>query len=74
MDLAQYPPRPIGSPDDPLADPFDDPSYSFSYRAADHSRSEDNDATGRVRGKNFIYRINNLLKSFLSPCRSLFLY
>ncbi|XP_073843854.1 cuticular protein 73D [Musca autumnalis] len=50
MGLAQYPPGPIGSPDDPLADPFDDPSYSFSYRTPDQSRSEDNDATGRVRG------------------------
>lgn len=51
MGLAQYPPGPIGSPDDPLADPFDDPSYSFSYSTPDQSRSEDNDATGRVRGK-----------------------
>ncbi|XP_061399423.1 uncharacterized protein LOC133335135 [Musca vetustissima] len=50
MGLAQYPPGPIGSPDDPLADPFDDPSYSFAYRTPDQSRSEDNDATGRVRG------------------------
>uniref|UniRef100_A0A1I8N2D6 Cuticle protein n=2 Tax=Musca domestica TaxID=7370 RepID=A0A1I8N2D6_MUSDO len=50
MGLAQYPPGPIGSPDDPLADPFDDPSYSFSFRTPDQSRSEDNDATGRVRG------------------------
>ncbi|XP_046808758.1 uncharacterized protein LOC111683423 [Lucilia cuprina] len=48
--LDQYPPRAIGSPDDPLADPYDDPSYSFSYRTADQSRSEENDATGRVRG------------------------
>ncbi|KAL9908540.1 cuticular protein 73D [Glossina fuscipes fuscipes] len=49
-DLAQYPIRSRGSPDDPLADPYDDPSYSFSFRTADHSRSEDSDSTGRVRG------------------------
>lgn len=49
--LNQYPPpRPIGSPDDPLADPFDDPSYSFSYRTNDQSRSEESDPSGRVRG------------------------
>ncbi|XP_075161339.1 cuticular protein 73D [Haematobia irritans] len=50
MGLAQYPPGPIGSPDDPLADPYDDPTYRFSFRTSDQSRSEDNDATGRVRG------------------------
>ncbi|ALC43643.1 Cpr73D, partial [Drosophila busckii] len=50
MDLAQYPVRPRGSPDDPLADPYDDPSYSFSFRTPDQSRSEENDATNRVRG------------------------
>ncbi|EDW72712.2 uncharacterized protein Dwil_GK17150 [Drosophila willistoni] len=50
MDLAQYPVRPRGSPDDPLADPFDDPSYSFSFRTADQSRSEENDSTNRIRG------------------------
>ncbi|XP_034133270.1 keratin, type I cytoskeletal 9 isoform X2 [Drosophila guanche] len=50
MDLAQYPVRPRGSPDDPLADPFDDPSYSFSYRTPDQSRSEENDAGNRIRG------------------------
>uniref|UniRef100_A0A1A9W7H6 Cuticle protein 6 n=1 Tax=Glossina brevipalpis TaxID=37001 RepID=A0A1A9W7H6_9MUSC len=49
-DLAQYPVRPRGSPDDPLADPYDDPSYSFSFRTADHSRSEDSNSSGRVRG------------------------
>lgn len=49
-DLAQYPPRAIGSPDDPLADPYEDPSYSFSFRTPDQSRSEENDANGRVRG------------------------
>ncbi|XP_059216851.1 protein SPT2 homolog [Stomoxys calcitrans] len=50
MGLAQYPPGAVGSPDDPLADPYDDPSYSFSFRTSEQSRSEDQDATGRVRG------------------------
>ncbi|KAH8406886.1 hypothetical protein KR222_010047, partial [Zaprionus bogoriensis] len=50
MDLAQYPVRPRGSPDDPLADPYDDPSYSFSFRTPDQSRSEENDASNRIRG------------------------
>ncbi|XP_017957065.1 uncharacterized protein LOC108651709 [Drosophila navojoa] len=50
MDLAQYPVLPRGSPDDPLADPYDDPSYSFSYRTPDQSRSEENDANNRIRG------------------------
>ncbi|XP_034481003.1 fibroin heavy chain [Drosophila innubila] len=50
MDLAQYPVRPRGSPDDPLADPYDDPSYSFSFRTPDQSRSEENDAGNRIRG------------------------
>ncbi|XP_037722016.1 fibroin heavy chain [Drosophila subpulchrella] len=50
MDLAQYPVLPRGSPDDPLADPFDDPSYSFSFRTPDQSRSEENDSGNRIRG------------------------
>ncbi|XP_054732422.1 uncharacterized protein LOC129240553 isoform X1 [Anastrepha obliqua] len=50
MDLAQYPVRPRGSPDDPLADPYDDPSYNFSFRSGDQSRTENSDSTGRVRG------------------------
>ncbi|XP_017486755.1 PREDICTED: uncharacterized protein LOC108375170 [Rhagoletis zephyria] len=50
MDLAQYPVYPRGSPDDPLADPYDDPSYSFSFRSGDQSRTENSDSSGRVRG------------------------
>lgn len=42
---------PIGAPGDPLADPYDDPSYSFSFRTADHQRREDADSAGRVRGE-----------------------
>lgn len=50
MDLAQYPPGPRGSPDDPLADPYDVPTYSFNFRLSDQSRTEDSDASGRIRG------------------------
>ncbi|KAH8390623.1 hypothetical protein KR215_008476 [Drosophila sulfurigaster] len=64
MDLAQYPVRPRGSPDDPLADPYDDPSYSFKFRTPDQSRSEENDASNRIRGK-----FNVLTKKLLKfPC------
>lgn len=44
----------IGSPNDPLADPSDDPSYSFGYKSKSHSRREESDTEGRVHGE-FIY-------------------
>lgn len=50
MDLSQVPRGPIGSIDDPLADPYDDPSYGFGFRTSDYQRREDGDSTGRVRG------------------------
>lgn len=50
MDLSQIPRGPIGSKDDPLADPYDDPSYAFQFKSADYNRREDQDSTGRVRG------------------------
>lgn len=50
MDLAQFPVLPRGSPDDPLADPYDVPTYSFKFRTFEHTRAEDSDAAGRVRG------------------------
>lgn len=50
MDLSQVPRGPIGSKDDPLADPYDDPSYGFGFRTSDYQRREDGDSTGRVRG------------------------
>ncbi|CAD7004523.1 unnamed protein product [Ceratitis capitata] len=50
MDLSQYSVRQRGNADDPLADPFDDPSYSFSFRSEDQSRTENSDYTGHVRG------------------------
>lgn len=50
MDLSQVPRGPIGSKDDPLADPYDDPSYGFGFRTSEYQRREDADSTGRVRG------------------------
>ncbi|XP_037040402.1 uncharacterized protein LOC119077324 isoform X2 [Bradysia coprophila] len=50
MDLSQVPRGPIGSIDDPLADPYDDPSYGFGFRTSEYQRREDGDSTGRVRG------------------------
>lgn len=50
MNLAQYPVRKLGSVNDPLADPYDDPSYSFSFRSGDQSRTESSDSSGRIRG------------------------
>lgn len=50
MDLSQVPRGPIGSIDDPLADPYDDPSYGFGFRTSEYHRREDADSAGRVRG------------------------
>lgn len=51
MDLSQVPRGPIGSKDDPLADPYDDPTYGFGFRTSEYQRREDSDSAGRVRGK-----------------------
>ncbi|XP_059613837.1 uncharacterized protein LOC132259982 [Phlebotomus argentipes] len=50
MDLSQIRRGPIGSPDDPLADPFDDPSYGFGFKTPTYTRQEDADPAGRVKG------------------------
>ncbi|XP_011212953.2 uncharacterized protein LOC105232792 [Bactrocera dorsalis] len=50
MNLAQYPVREVGTVDDPLADPYDDPSYSFNFRSEQQSRTETSDSSGRIRG------------------------
>lgn len=42
---------PIGSLDDPLSDPYDDPSYSFNYNTPTGQKTEDADSTGRVKGQ-----------------------
>lgn len=59
MDLSQYPLCPTGTPDDPLGDPCDDPSYDFSFKTSEYERTEDADSSGRVRG------INNVNYQFL---------
>lgn len=56
MDLSQVPRGPIGSKDDPLADPYDDPSYGFGFRTSEYQRREDADSSGRVRGNNCVFR------------------
>ncbi|XP_055847051.1 uncharacterized protein LOC129912706 [Episyrphus balteatus] len=50
MDLSQVPRGPIGNADDPLADPYDDPTYSFSFKTPDYNRDEDADSSGTIRG------------------------
>lgn len=54
QDLSQVPRSPIGSPTDPLADPYDDKSYGFGFKTKTHSRREESDSSGRVHGE-FIY-------------------
>lgn len=50
MDLSQVPKGPIGSIEDPLADPYDLPTYGFGFRTADYQRREDADVIGHVNG------------------------
>lgn len=54
MDLSQVPRGPIGSIEDPLADPYDVPTYGFGFRTSTYQRREDADPSGRVTGKNFL--------------------
>lgn len=44
------PKGPIGSVDDPLADPYEDPSYSYDINTATLKKKEDSDSSGRVKG------------------------
>lgn len=50
MDLSQVPRGPIGSIDDPLADPYEDPSYNFEIKTPEYQKKESADSSGRVRG------------------------
>lgn len=50
-DLSQAPKGPIGSIDDPLADPYDDPSYSYDYKTPTVQKTEDSDSTGHIKGQ-----------------------
>lgn len=54
MDLSQVPRGPIGSIDDPLADPYDVPTYGFGFRTPTYQRREDADPSGRVTGKQIL--------------------
>ncbi|KAJ8976891.1 hypothetical protein NQ317_016490 [Molorchus minor] len=49
-DLNQNGPRPIGSADDPYYDPYEDPSYSFSFATGRYNRKEDANRLGDVTG------------------------
>lgn len=52
QDLSQAGPiGPTGSHDDPLADPYDDPSYSYDYKTPTVQKSEDADSNGHVKGQ-----------------------
>lgn len=55
QDLSQVPRGPIGSPDDPQADPYDDPSYGFGFKTNTYQRREEGDSLGRVEGKLLIF-------------------
>ncbi|XP_055532211.1 uncharacterized protein LOC129722634 isoform X2 [Wyeomyia smithii] len=48
--LSQVPRGPIGNPEDPLADPYDDPSYDFQFKTQSYQRREGADSNGRVNG------------------------
>ena len=61
MDLAQFPVGPKGSPDDPLADPYDDPSYSFEFKTPEYDRNENADSNGRVNGELIFQNILGVL-------------
>ncbi|KAF7271796.1 hypothetical protein GWI33_015368 [Rhynchophorus ferrugineus] len=50
-DLNQNGPRPVGSPDDPYFDPYEDPSYNFAFRTRTYSRQENANRVGDVTGK-----------------------
>uniref|UniRef100_A0A182JYI4 Uncharacterized protein n=1 Tax=Anopheles christyi TaxID=43041 RepID=A0A182JYI4_9DIPT len=48
--LSQVQRGPIGTPEDPLADPYDDPSYDFQFKTRNYQRREGSDSNGRVNG------------------------
>uniref|UniRef100_A0A336LI73 CSON014433 protein n=1 Tax=Culicoides sonorensis TaxID=179676 RepID=A0A336LI73_CULSO len=51
QDLSQVPRAPVGSADDPLADPYDDPSYNYDYKTPTVQKSENSDSDGTVNGQ-----------------------
>uniref|UniRef100_A0A182PER4 Uncharacterized protein n=1 Tax=Anopheles epiroticus TaxID=199890 RepID=A0A182PER4_9DIPT len=48
--LSQVQRGPIGTPEDPQADPYDDPSYDFQFKTRNYQRREGSDSNGRVNG------------------------
>ncbi|XP_058834686.1 uncharacterized protein LOC131691937 isoform X2 [Topomyia yanbarensis] len=50
QNLSQVPRGPVGTPEDPLADPYDDPSYDFQFKTRNYQRREGADSNGRVNG------------------------
>ncbi|XP_038121609.1 uncharacterized protein LOC6039535 [Culex quinquefasciatus] len=50
QNLSQVPRGPIGTPEDPQADPYDDPSYDFQFKTRNYQRREGADSNGRVNG------------------------
>ncbi|CAG9859639.1 unnamed protein product [Phyllotreta striolata] len=50
-DLSQNGPRAVGSRDDPYYDPYEDPSYSFSFRTRTYNRDENANRVGDVNGR-----------------------
>ncbi|KAH1024271.1 hypothetical protein HUJ05_003776 [Dendroctonus ponderosae] len=50
-DLNQNGPRPIGSPDDPYYDPYEDPSYNFAFQTRTYTRQENANRVGDVNGR-----------------------
>lgn len=49
--MNQNGPRPVGSPDDPYFDPYEDPSYNFAFRTRTYNRQENANRFGDVSGK-----------------------
>ncbi|XP_030037180.2 uncharacterized protein LOC115452726 isoform X1 [Manduca sexta] len=50
LDLDQRPRGPIGTKDDPYADPNEDPSYAFNFDTRTYSKNENADSRGDVKG------------------------
>lgn len=71
MDLDQRPRGPIGTKDDPYADPNEDPSYAFKFDTRTYSKNENADARGDVKGivQNFslILTASKKENKFLTP-------
>lgn len=66
---------PIGSIDDPLADPYDVPTYGFGFRTSTYQRREDADPSGRVTGMKLWLCKNRIFSSYCNVhCKGLYSY